>query len=746
MRIKMLVAFFLVVAAHGCAATAPTVQGAKPAPASGRPSAVMEVLDHSGPNRSELESFLDAYADQPEKLAAARFLATNLPPADRVSLSAEMLKENLDYAFLARESFPWARRLPWDIFLQYVLPHRLSQEPAESVRAELFKELAPKVAGKDERFALETVNAWLVGQLGFRTTERWDLGPKELMRRGFGRCEEAVILFAAAARAVGLPVREAVAPAWQHVDDNHAWAEVWSDGAWIPVDPGRHGLSHTGNAARAPFVLALAYGSVNRTDEAVYRRLPGITLLNVTPAYAPVFEARVQVVDQAGRPVPNATVFAGVYNYGSFKPVARILTDDQGHGRAVLGAGTFLLSCRRGNDAAFDFISWLPNSVETKTSSWLTFSNATRLSGTFVLSVPDSGQAESVEPLGRSQEIRLEENRLEQVRKERFEGFRRLNKAYAEQAGVNATMVEALDSARGNAPEMLRTLQAAPAGDVAAYYLDMDEKDRVAASSRNVLESLALSRAARANASGLGVVYDNATYQAFVAKDRLLYEPFSLWRSALAKPAREMFASGLRQGLNRTARRIAGLGQGPPFIFGPNPRPQDLLALGSAFKKSDRCMLGAALLRAAGIPADCRDAWGFINYYDGKTWLPMFWDAPDLLGRTNATARSRAFFGAPAGVLVRFFRGGENVSEQMRYFRDFSLSRFNNAGYFQALEKTIDAQYLPDERALLLSVPEGPYWLMAGTRKDGGVRVGIYPVEAKNGLTAGPVDVYLADW
>lgn len=745
MRIKMLAAMLILAAMHGCAATAPPPRGEKTAPASVRPSAVIGIWEYSGANRSELKSFLDAYAGQPEKLSAARFLVANLPPADRVSLSAEMLKENLDYAFLARESFPWARRLPWDIFLHYVLPHRLSQEPAQSVRAQLFRELAPEVAGGDARFALEAVNAWLVGQMGFRTTSRWDLGPKGLMRRGFGRCEEAVILFAAAARAVGLPVREAVAPAWQHVDDNHAWAEVWLDGVWTPVDPGRHGLSHTGNAARAPFVVALVYGSVNRTDEAVYRRLPGATLLNVTPAYAPVFEARVQVADHSGRPAPNATVFAGVYNYGSFRPVARIRTDSQGHGRALLGAGTFLLSCRRGSDTAFDFISWLPNSTETKTSSWLTLSNATRSNGTFVLSVPGSERAENVKPLGRSQELRLEENRLEQDRKERFEGFQRLNKAYAQRVGFNATMVDALDSARGNAPEMLRALQSDQRVDAGAYYLDMDEKDRVAASSRDVLESLAFSRAGRDYAAGLGLVYDNATYQAFVARDRLLYEPFSLWRSVLAKPAREMFASGLQQGVNRTAWRIASLSQGPPFLFGPSLRPQGLLALGSVFKKSDRCVLGAALLRAAGIPADCQNEWGFINYYDGNAWRPMFWDAPDQLGRSNATAGSRAFFGAPAGVMVRFFRGGENVSERMRYFRDFSLSRFNSVGYFESLEKTVDVQFLPDKQAVLLRVPEGRYWLMAGTRKDGSVRVGVYPVEAKNGRTTGPVDVYLAE-
>lgn len=706
-----------------------------------RPAAVAAVLARSGGNSKELASFLDTYQGRPRMLEAARFLVANLPPADRAMVSTELLRENLEYAFLARRSFPWARELSWDKFLHYVLPHRMSQEPAQAVRAELFEELAPKAAGRDARHALEAVNAWVVGQMGFKTTRRWDLGPKGLMRRGFGRCEEAVILFGAAARAVGLPVREAMAPAWQHVNDNHAWAEVWLDGKWRAVDPGKHGVSHTGNAGRAPFVLAMAYGNVTSEEETVYRRVPGATLLNVTPAYAETFEAEVAVQDAGGRPVANASVFAAVYNYGSLRPVARIQTDEQGRGSARLGAGTFLLSARRGESAAFEFVTWLPEQSRPEEPVELRLSEDAVLAGEFFLPVPGGEHATEVESLGRNASLRREEDRNEAARKARFEGFERLVETCGPAAG-NATLIKTLESARGNAPELLRVLNLSEQGGP-AYFHQMRAKDRVVVTAREALDSLELSRQARRGAAAMGVEYGDQMFWSLVARDRLLYEPFSLWRPGVEPVARKLFADGLQAGLRGASEFIAGLPAGEAYLLGPNLRPQDVLALDAAPREADRCVAGAALLRAAGVPAICQDEWGFVDFFDGENRAPMFWSDPDLLGRTNATARAKAYFGEPAGVLVRFFRDGENVSESMDYFRDFSLSHFTEDGRFRILEKAVHVERLEEENGLLVRIPEGRVWLMVGVRYPDGVRVQVHPVDAEAGMVSGPLEIRL---
>ena len=161
--------------------------------------------------------FVARYPAGSEEREAARFLADNLPPGDAASLDAADLAENLDYAFLARRSLPWGRQVPFDLFLRYVLPHRVTQERLEPWRREYFSTLAPLLAGSaDIRSAALAVNRWCFAQAGFATSSRWDQGPQDTRARGLGRCEELAILFVDAARSVGIPARPCWTPAWRH--------------------------------------------------------------------------------------------------------------------------------------------------------------------------------------------------------------------------------------------------------------------------------------------------------------------------------------------------------------------------------------------------------------------------------------------------------------------------------------------------------------------------------------------------
>ncbi len=527
------------------------------------------------------------------------------------------------------------------------------------------------------------------------------------------------------------------------MNDNHAWAEVWLEGAWRPVDPGKHGLSHTGNAGRAPFVLALAYGNATGGGETVYRRLPGATLLNVTPDYAQTFEAEVAVKDEQKRPAANATVFAAVYNYGALRPVARIQTDEAGRGSIELGAGTYLLSSRRGNPTAFSSLSWLPELGEPEVAATRWLRDDAVLSGEFLFGIPGGEYAAAPEALGRNETMREKESRRSAERERRFAGFETLVRTFAREHGFNASLADELATARGNAPELMRALRRADESRIGPYVRNMAEKDRPVASAAEVLGSLELSAEARGRAVEMGVEYDEETFWSHVARDRLLYEPFSLWRADLQKQAAGLFDGGFGPGVRGVAESVASLVGAPSYVFGPNLRPQDVLALDAAPRSVDRCVLGAALLRSAGIPAECLDQWGFINYFDGSSWSPLFCDAPEKLGKANATAESRAFYGEPASVVVRFHRDGKNVSESVRYFRDFGLSRFNETGYFSLMEKTVGTQYLAEEDAVLLRLPEGRVYLMAGARGQDAVLVRVIAIEAGPGEVVGPVDVAL---
>ncbi len=134
--------------------------------------------------------FADRYAAGSEQQEAARFLVDNLPPGDTVALDDAALAEHLAYAFLAREAMPWGRQIPFDLFLRYVLPPRVTQERAQPWRRQLFETLVPLLARiSDIRAAALAVNRWCFAMAGFSTSARWDQGPADTWTRGLGRCE-----------------------------------------------------------------------------------------------------------------------------------------------------------------------------------------------------------------------------------------------------------------------------------------------------------------------------------------------------------------------------------------------------------------------------------------------------------------------------------------------------------------------------------------------------------------------------
>lgn len=165
---------------------------------------------------------------------AARFLVENMPARD-VVLDAAFLTENLDLAMKARQTFPWASKVPEDIFLNDVLPYAVFDEPRDPWRSELLEKAAPLV--KDATTATEAVQA-LNRELFKLVKTHYDTGrkrtnqsPKESMEQGKATCTGLSILLVDACRAVGIPARAVGTPMWSNGRGNHTWVEVW-DGGW----------------------------------------------------------------------------------------------------------------------------------------------------------------------------------------------------------------------------------------------------------------------------------------------------------------------------------------------------------------------------------------------------------------------------------------------------------------------------------------------------------------------------------
>ena len=164
------------------------------------------------------------------------YLIINMPDFDRNGIDLELLKENVEYANIAREQFAWAQQLHEEVYLCDVLPYAVVDEVRDSWRKELYGIFAPEVEGCATMYdAICAVNANIPRLTGvdYNTLrEKTNQSPSESMRQGMASCTGLSILLVDAYRAVGIPARFVGTASWHDNRGNHSWTEVWLDGEW----------------------------------------------------------------------------------------------------------------------------------------------------------------------------------------------------------------------------------------------------------------------------------------------------------------------------------------------------------------------------------------------------------------------------------------------------------------------------------------------------------------------------------
>ncbi len=315
--------------------------------------ALTEALELSGTNVDTLVNALMQCPDQ--WLPGAVFVIINMPVEDLTVVSEEIFLDNLRYAYEIRSTLPWVARVSEDDFLHYVLPMRVSQEPLENWRGYFLEQIQPRVEGLEtlEEVALE-VNRWCGERVGFKQTQRRDQGPFETLASGYGRCEEMMIVYIDACRAVGVPARQAWTPYWGFCDNNHAWAEVLGDdgnwhytGACEPRDV-LDSAWFSRSVPRANLVMSVPFGLPDEETPNLYRLQdePGAryAIINSIGFYRPSTELTINVVDISGNPIPEINVYLSVFNFGALRPIARGETDEYGVWTITAGPGGYFIS------------------------------------------------------------------------------------------------------------------------------------------------------------------------------------------------------------------------------------------------------------------------------------------------------------------------------------------------------------------------------------------------------------------
>ncbi len=253
---------------------------------------------------------------------------------DLKTVKADYLIENIELAFKAWRTRPWAKKLSFKDFLEGVLPYRGSNEPLEDWRPQLmarYADLPSKMADSTDPIeAAALINDDIKTWFGF--DERWyfhptDQGLSEMQKGGLGRCEDMTNVTIYAMRANGIGVTSDYTPYWADHGNNHAWnAVILPGGKAVPfmgaeADPGKYKLTwkaakiYRKTFANQPGNLAF----VKQPGQEVPRWLSGKSYTDVTAAYGPVTDVPVAFDSTIDDSVPFA--YLCVFNDGDWRAI-----------------------------------------------------------------------------------------------------------------------------------------------------------------------------------------------------------------------------------------------------------------------------------------------------------------------------------------------------------------------------------------------------------------------------------------
>ncbi|MDP4291973.1 MAG: transglutaminase-like domain-containing protein, partial [Bacteroidota bacterium] len=281
-----------------------------------------------------------------EQREAMEFLYAYMPLNDIADYAGSFFLKQVDASLKARQTFSWCKTMPEDIFRHFVLPYRVNNENLDSARTLFFNELRNRVINMTMKDAALEVNHWCHEKVTYRGSDERTSAPLSTVRTSFGRCGEESTFTVTALRSVGIPARQCYTPRWAHCDDNHAWVEVWIDGKWYfmgacePEADLNMGW-FAGPSKRAMMVHTNVFGDY-RGKEEVNQKEPWYSKINILSNYAPVKQLFVRVLDSNNKPVKNARVDFGLYNYAEFYSIASKMTTPEGIASLTTGYGDLL--------------------------------------------------------------------------------------------------------------------------------------------------------------------------------------------------------------------------------------------------------------------------------------------------------------------------------------------------------------------------------------------------------------------
>ncbi|WP_251392150.1 transglutaminase domain-containing protein [Mediterraneibacter agrestimuris] len=390
--------------------------------------------------------------NEDEELAfLLKYLYSHMPLSDAVDYPYDMFRSFAEHGIKIRKEVTWKRNqeIPEELFLDYVLFHRVNTESLTFCRDIFAESLWERVKGKKMEEAVLETNYWCAEEATYQTTDERTISAEGVFRGAVGRCGEESVFTVNALRSIGIPARQVYAHRWAHCDDNHAWVEVWCGSEWHffgacePEEILDRGW-FLNASSRAMMVHSRLFGAQEADGEVIEKN--GITAgASQLKRYAKTVMVTVYVKDEAGNAVENAEVSFSLLNYAELVPIAYKRTNQAGKTTLETGKGSLYVSVGDGENFAEQVID------AAKTTDCVLILHKEQKSGCWK-------EFDMNAPLGQTMHTVKLTDEQKQIGKKKFEAAvaKRLQKVSlfpAEEKGC------ALHFSRGNSQEILKFLE-----------------------------------------------------------------------------------------------------------------------------------------------------------------------------------------------------------------------------------------------------------------------------------------------
>ena len=281
---------------------------------------------------------------------AIKWIYANSPLSDMANYDFDMFKKCAEHGVMLRETSPFAKDLPEDIFLNYVLHIRVNEEELCDCRQLFHSLLADRVNHLSMHDAIIEANYWNCENVMYQLTDIRTISALGAYNSAYGRCGEESNFGVNVFRAIGIPARQIYTPRWAHCDDNHAWVEVYCNGDWYflgacePEEVLNKGW-FTNASSRAMLIHSRCFGDIE--GEEIISKVGMASFLNNLKLYAITKKLTVIVKDEDGNRVPGAQVAFGILNYSNIFNAAVMTADENGEASLTCGLGSLNIHVKK---------------------------------------------------------------------------------------------------------------------------------------------------------------------------------------------------------------------------------------------------------------------------------------------------------------------------------------------------------------------------------------------------------------